>query len=55
MVSIWQLNLENDFGVYRKCFFLTRRALNRYLKKHKQELERPNTTWCSCEQSLYLW
>ena len=55
-ITIWQMDLiRDDLYYFRREYFLTKRAANRFLKKHKKEINQPNVTWEYRVLTVWLW
>ena len=55
-ITIWQIDLIRDNSYYfRREYFLTKRAVDRFLKKHEKEINQSNVTWDYQELKVWLW
>ena len=54
-IIIWQLDLEDENGIFQNEYFLTKRGVERFLKIHKEEMEEQNIKWCCGGVQLWLW
>lgn len=56
-ILIWQLDLKESGKdePFQSIYFLTRRGVERFLKKHKKEMEEENIVWFYGGERLWFW